>query len=95
MLAWLQGWGHALHALKKNGRSSPTSTGTRRSLWPSFCERDNMSNDVIILGSGTVGMACAWAALPKSTSVRVIDRAADSQDAVARIEQRMALGETA
>ena len=54
-----------------------------------------MSNDVIILGSGTVGMACAWAALAKSTSVRVIDRAADSQDAVARIEQRMALGETA
>ena len=33
-----------------------------------------MSNDVIIVGSGIVGMACAWAALQQGKSVRVIDR---------------------
>jgi FAD dependent oxidoreductase TIGR03364 len=33
-----------------------------------------MSNDVIIVGSGIVGLACAWAALQQGKSVRVIDR---------------------
>lgn len=33
-----------------------------------------MTTDVIIVGSGIVGMACAWAALQKGKSVRVIDR---------------------
>ena len=33
-----------------------------------------MSNDVIIVGSGIVGLACAWAALQQGKNVRVIDR---------------------
>jgi D-hydroxyproline dehydrogenase subunit beta len=33
-----------------------------------------MSNDVIIVGSGIVGLACAWTALQQGKSVRVIDR---------------------
>lgn len=33
-----------------------------------------MKSDVIIVGSGIVGMACAWAALQQGQSVRVIDR---------------------
>jgi glycine/D-amino acid oxidase-like deaminating enzyme len=33
-----------------------------------------MNSDVIIVGSGIVGLACAWAALQQGKSVRVIDR---------------------
>jgi FAD dependent oxidoreductase TIGR03364 len=33
-----------------------------------------LKSDVIIVGSGIVGMACAWAALQQGKSVRVIDR---------------------
>lgn len=33
-----------------------------------------MTTDVIIVGSGIVGMACAWAALQQGKTVRVIDR---------------------
>jgi D-hydroxyproline dehydrogenase subunit beta len=33
-----------------------------------------MKSDVIVVGSGIVGLACAWAALQQGQSVRVIDR---------------------
>jgi len=33
-----------------------------------------MKTDILIVGSGIVGMACAWAALEKGLSVQVIDR---------------------
>lgn len=33
-----------------------------------------MKSDVIVVGSGIVGMACAWAALQQGKSVQVIDR---------------------
>jgi len=33
-----------------------------------------MKSDIVIVGSGIVGMACAWAALEKGMSVQVVDR---------------------
>ncbi len=41
---------------------------------PKFHREEGMTTDVIIVGSGIVGMACAWAALQQGKRVQVIDR---------------------
>jgi hypothetical protein len=53
-----------------------------------------MSNYLIVVGSGIVGLDCAWADLQQDKKERVINNVADLPDAIAHIEQRMALDET-
>ena len=65
----------------RTGRSANETERVRRASFDSLHDRDGRGLDVLVVGAGVIGLACAWRAAQRGFSVAVIDRDAPGSGA--------------